>query len=42
MIVGTAGALFIAYLLLPPIWSVISFSLRGYKGDLVVSDAVLL
>uniref|UniRef100_A0A2N9F3M1 Uncharacterized protein n=1 Tax=Fagus sylvatica TaxID=28930 RepID=A0A2N9F3M1_FAGSY len=31
VIVGTAGALFLAYLLLPPIWSVISYSLRGYK-----------
>ncbi|XP_058112316.1 calcium sensing receptor, chloroplastic [Magnolia sinica] len=28
------GALFISYLLLPPIWSVVSFNLRGYKGDL--------
>lgn len=32
VIAGTAGALFIAYLLLPPIWSAISFNLRGYKG----------
>lgn len=36
VIVGTAGALFVAYLLFPPIWSVISFSLRGYKGKLSV------
>lgn len=36
VIVGTAGALFLSYLLLPPIWSVITFSLRGYKGDLAV------
>lgn len=41
LIVGSAGALFVAYLFLPPIWSVISFSLRGYKGDFVVPDAVL-
>lgn len=34
VIVVSAGALFIAYLLVPPIWSVISFGLRGYKGNL--------
>uniref|UniRef100_A0A5B6YHD0 Putative extracellular calcium sensing receptor n=1 Tax=Davidia involucrata TaxID=16924 RepID=A0A5B6YHD0_DAVIN len=34
VIVGTAGALFLTYLLLPPIWSAISFNLRGYKGEL--------
>ncbi|KAM2076526.1 hypothetical protein ACFX1T_039251 [Malus domestica] len=28
VIAGTAGALFLAYLLLPPIWSALSFSLR--------------
>lgn len=32
VLVGTAGALFLAYLLFPPIWSVISLGLRGYKG----------
>ncbi|KAM1036229.1 hypothetical protein ACFX13_040008 [Malus domestica] len=33
VIAGTAGALFLAYLLLPPIWSALSFSLRvrGYQ-----------
>ncbi|XP_027122838.1 calcium sensing receptor, chloroplastic isoform X2 [Coffea arabica] len=31
-IVGAGGALFFAYLLLPPVFSAISFSLRGYKG----------
>lgn len=36
VIVGTAGALFLTYLLLPPIWSAISFSLRGYKGDSIL------
>ncbi|XVF11687.1 hypothetical protein REPUB_Repub08aG0049100 [Reevesia pubescens] len=39
-IVGTTGALFIAYLLVPPIWSVISYSLRGYKGDLTPAQAL--
>ncbi|KAJ7956552.1 Calcium sensing receptor chloroplastic [Quillaja saponaria] len=39
-IVGTAGALFLAYLLLPPIWSVISFSLRGYKGELTPAQTL--
>lgn len=29
---GSAGALFVAYLLFPPIWSVISYNLRGYQG----------
>ena len=33
-IVGAGGALFFAYLLLPPVFSAISFSLRGYKGKL--------
>lgn len=28
----SAGALFIAYLFLPPIWSVVTFNFRGYKG----------
>ncbi|GFP84539.1 calcium sensing receptor chloroplastic [Phtheirospermum japonicum] len=31
VILGTGGALFIAYLILPPVFSVISFSLRGYQ-----------
>lgn len=34
VILGTGGALVIAYLLLPPIFSVISFNLRGYQGNL--------
>lgn len=29
---GSAGALFLAYILFPPIWSAISFNLRGYQG----------
>jgi hypothetical protein len=32
VVVVSAGALFLAYLLLPPIWSLISFNFRGYKG----------
>ncbi|CAJ1944294.1 unnamed protein product [Sphenostylis stenocarpa] len=40
VIAGTAGALFVAYLLIPPIWSVISFNLRGYKGDLTPAQAL--
>ncbi|KAJ1392314.1 Rhodanese-like domain [Sesbania bispinosa] len=40
VIAGTAGALFIAYLLLPPIWSTISFNLRGYKGDLTPAQTL--
>ncbi|KAI5416469.1 calcium sensing receptor, chloroplastic [Lathyrus oleraceus] len=40
VIAGTAGALFVAYLLFPPIWSVISFNLRGYKGDLTPAQTL--
>ncbi|XP_015883197.3 calcium sensing receptor, chloroplastic [Ziziphus jujuba] len=40
VIVGTAGALFLAYLLLPPIWSIISYSLRGYKGELTPAQTL--
>jgi hypothetical protein len=31
--VVAAGAAFLAYLLVPPVWSLISFTLRGYKGN---------
>jgi hypothetical protein len=31
--VVVAGAAFLAYLLLPPAWSLLSFTLRGYKGS---------
>uniref|UniRef100_A0A2P2JVJ7 Uncharacterized protein MANES_05G116700 n=1 Tax=Rhizophora mucronata TaxID=61149 RepID=A0A2P2JVJ7_RHIMU len=37
VIVGTAGAAFFVYLLLPSIWSAVSYSLRGYKGEFAVS-----
>ncbi|KAG8661608.1 hypothetical protein MANES_01G022600v8 [Manihot esculenta] len=40
VIVGTAGAIFLAYLLFPPIWSVISFNFRGYKGDLTPAQTL--
>ncbi|OVA06443.1 Rhodanese-like domain [Macleaya cordata] len=40
VIVGTAGALFVAYLLLPPIRSGISYSLRGYKGNLTPAQTL--
>ena len=36
VIVGAAGAAFVVYLLIPPIWSAISFNLRGYKGEFSV------
>ncbi|XP_072972374.1 calcium sensing receptor, chloroplastic [Typha angustifolia] len=34
VLIVSAGALFLGYLLLPPIWSALSFNLRGYKGNL--------
>lgn len=40
LIAGTAGALFVAYLLIPPIWSAISFNFRGYKGDLTPAQTL--
>ncbi|PQM41158.1 calcium sensing receptor chloroplastic [Prunus yedoensis var. nudiflora] len=40
VIVGSAGALFLTYLLLPPIWSALSFSLRGYKGSLTPAQTL--
>lgn len=39
-IVVTAGALFVTYLILPPIWSAISFNLRGYQGELTPAQAL--
>ncbi|CAI9113444.1 OLC1v1014048C1 [Oldenlandia corymbosa var. corymbosa] len=39
-IVGAGGALVLAYLLLPPVFSAISFSLRGYKGDLTPAQTL--
>ncbi|XP_039131516.1 calcium sensing receptor, chloroplastic [Dioscorea cayenensis subsp. rotundata] len=40
VIVVSAGALFIAYLILPPIWSVVSVNFRGYKGNLTPAQAL--
>ncbi|XP_002512005.2 calcium sensing receptor, chloroplastic [Ricinus communis] len=40
VLVGTAGAVFLGYLLLPPVWSVISFSFRGYKGELTPAQTL--
>ncbi|XP_054806864.1 calcium sensing receptor, chloroplastic [Prosopis cineraria] len=40
VIAGTAGAIFLAYLLLPPIWSLVSFNLRGYKGELTPAQTL--
>lgn len=36
VILATGGALVIAYLLLPPVLSAISFNLRGYQGNLPI------
>ncbi|KAJ4973328.1 hypothetical protein NE237_006502 [Protea cynaroides] len=36
----TAGVLFLAYLLLPSIWSTISYGLRGYKGELTPAQTL--
>ncbi|WCJ35472.1 Calcium sensing receptor chloroplastic [Euphorbia peplus] len=33
VIAATGGAIFVAYLLLPPVLSAISFNFRGYKGE---------
>ncbi|KAF8378494.1 hypothetical protein HHK36_029836 [Tetracentron sinense] len=40
VIAETAGALVLAYLFFPPIWSVISFSFRGYKGKLTPAQTL--
>lgn len=40
VIVGTTGALYLTYILLPPIWSAISFNLRGYKGGLTPAQTL--
>ncbi|XP_010522270.2 PREDICTED: calcium sensing receptor, chloroplastic, partial [Tarenaya hassleriana] len=39
-IVVAVGAAFLAYLLVPPVWSVLSFNLRGYKGDLTPAQTL--
>ncbi|CAK7323159.1 unnamed protein product [Dovyalis caffra] len=40
VIVGTGGAVFLVYLLFPPVWSAISFNLRGYKGELTPAQTL--
>ncbi|KAK3040890.1 hypothetical protein RJ639_027885 [Escallonia herrerae] len=40
VIIGTGGAIVLAYFLLPPVWSAISFSLRGYKGELTPAQTL--
>ncbi|XP_065872781.1 calcium sensing receptor, chloroplastic [Euphorbia lathyris] len=40
VIAGTGGAIFLAYLLLPPVWSLISFNFRGYKGELTPAQTL--
>jgi len=40
VVVVAAGAAFIAYLLIPPVWSAISFNFRGYKGDLTPAQTL--
>eukprot|EP00262_Sarcandra_glabra_P012732 TRINITY_DN333_c0_g1_i1.p1 TRINITY_DN333_c0_g1~~TRINITY_DN333_c0_g1_i1.p1 ORF type:complete len:397 (-),score=52.41 TRINITY_DN333_c0_g1_i1:333-1523(-) len=40
VVVLTAGTLFLAYLVVPPLWSVVSYNLRGYKGNLSPAQAL--
>lgn len=40
VVVGAGGALFIAYFLLPPVLSAISFNFRGYKGNLTPAQTL--
>ncbi|XP_050377495.1 calcium sensing receptor, chloroplastic [Argentina anserina] len=40
VIAGTAGVVVLTYFLLPPIWSAISFNLRGYKGALTPAQTL--
>lgn len=40
--VVAAGAAFLAYLLVPPVWSLVTFSLRGYKGNVAARCVALL
>lgn len=42
VLAGGAGALLLLYLLAPPIFSTVAFSLRGYKGDLTPPQALEL
>ncbi|XP_073035150.1 calcium sensing receptor, chloroplastic [Primulina eburnea] len=40
VILGTGGALVLAYFLLPPVFSAISFKFRGYQGDLTPAQTL--
>ncbi|XP_009762078.1 calcium sensing receptor, chloroplastic [Nicotiana sylvestris] len=40
IIAVAGGSLFLAYLLLPPVFSALSFSLRGYKGELTPAQTL--
>lgn len=40
VILGAGGALVIAYFLIPPVISAISYSLRGYQGDVTATQAL--
>ncbi|KAL2234884.1 calcium sensing receptor, chloroplastic [Sesamum indicum] len=40
VILGAGGALVIAYFLLPPVFSAISFSFRGYQGELTPAQTL--
>lgn len=40
VVVIAAGGLFLSYLLIPSVWSAISFNFRGYKGDLSPAQAL--
>ncbi|CAN6246249.1 unnamed protein product [Urochloa humidicola] len=39
-LVVAAGAAFLAYLLVPPVWSLVSYTFRGYKGELTPAQAL--
>ncbi|CAI0400510.1 unnamed protein product [Linum tenue] len=40
VLVGAVGASYLVYLLLPPIFSALSFNLRGYQGELTAAQAL--
>ncbi|KAG9137137.1 hypothetical protein Leryth_011958 [Lithospermum erythrorhizon] len=40
VVVGTGGVLFVAYFLLPPLLSILSFNLRGFKGSLTPAQTL--
>ncbi|XP_074316488.1 calcium sensing receptor, chloroplastic-like [Silene latifolia] len=40
LIIETASGLFLAYLILPSVWSFITFNFRGYKGELTPAQTL--